>query len=208
MKIAIAYKGFFLKQTIQENKNYLNYAKEIIENHKKMILSFFKNDEVDIYFSTYNVEEFNDLYKSEFNPKSYTYISNNFFYCGCSWTAQKEHYKNLIANIKDQNIDYDFYLITRPDLKFFQKFSDMNIDTKKFNIIHQHPSGNCDDNFWFFPGEMFETFLKSIDELILNGQITHEINHSLQKNGVDINYMTPYDYNSQPLGHKIFDICR
>ncbi len=210
MKIAIAYKGFFLKQTIGNdvNRNYLNYAKKIIENHKNMILNHFIDDEVDFYFSTYNVEEFNNLYKSEFNPKSYTFISNQFFHGGCTWTSQKEHYKNLILNIKNQNICYDFYLITRQDLKFIQKFSDMNIDLKKFNITHEHPSGNCDDNFWFFPGEMFESFVKSIDDLILNSKITHEINHSLKKNKIDINYLTKYDYDSQPLGHKIFDICR
>ncbi len=210
MKVAILYKGIFLRQSLEKysEKNFLVYAKEIINNHKSMLINSFVEDEVDFYFSTYKLnEELDNLYKEELSPKSYSYISNHF-YNGCCWNAQLMHYKNLISIIKSQSIDYDFFIFTRPDIKFLKKIIDLNVNFSKFNIVHEHPSKNCDDNFWAFPNVYFDSFEKSINALYSGNRITHEINHELSKNNVNINYITPYDFDSKILGHNIFEICR
>lgn len=208
MKVSVSYKGFFLKKTVEqeEKEGYFELAKEIVNNHKSMLLNTF--DDVDFYFSTYDLNrELDEIYKKEFNPKSYSYISDDYFYQE-TWIPQLTHYKNLISNIKEQSETYDLFIFTRPDLKFLQKFSDLNIDLSKFNIIHQHLSGNCDDNFWVFGKQYFELFETTIDNMLAMRRITHEINHELIRNGVQINYITPYDSSAEPLGHKIFEVCR
>ena len=207
MKVSVSYKGFFLKKTVEqeEKEGYFELAKEIIDNHKSMLFNTF--DDVDFYFSTYDLNrELDEIYKKEFNPKSYSYISTDYFYQE-TWIPQLTHYKNLISNIKEQKETYDLFIFTRPDLKFLQKFDDLNIDLDKFNIVHQHPSGNCDDNFWIFGKQFLELFEITVDNLFSMKKTTHEINHELVKNGVDVNYLTPYDW-SVDLGHKIFEVCR
>lgn len=210
MKIAIVYKGCFkYKKTILEgsNQDLSFFAKEVIENHKSMVLDFFTDYDVDYYFTTYDLNrELDALYQKEFNPKYYNYLSSEYL-SGSSWTAQLAHYKSIISIIKDQDIEYDFFLFTRPDIVFLKKYDSFNLDLDKFNMIHQHPSGNCDDNFWLFPNKFFKQFQKSIYELDAYNKITHEINHLLVQREVPIHYITPYDWNAEPLGHKIFEIC-
>jgi len=211
MKVAIAYRGIFNRNKLgDEVESRISYAKSVLDNHRKMLINYLCWHEIDFYFSTYDVQqkEMDEMYIKELNPKSYTYIPTQFLHGDC-WTAQWQHYKNLISNIKNQNKSYDLFIFTRPDIEFLKSFDEMNINEESFNIIIEHlpPHKNCDDNFWVFPGKFFEGFENSVNTLSSRNRITHEMNHELVKNSIPINYITPYD-NSVVIGHKIFKFCR
>jgi hypothetical protein len=211
-KIAVLYKGIFLKKIVQPamDEAYFKYAKEIIDNHKEMLYNFIEKDcEINFYFSTYDLcKQVNELYKKEFNPKSYTYIPTNLLVDVETWRAQMIHYKNLLCDLEDSKIEYDFYLFLRPDIRILKKWNELNLDMNKFNIVIEHSSGNCDDNFWVFPKEYLDAFCKSMDNLIFANcyKMTHEINHELIKYDVPIHYMSVHDNSKH--GQDIFDICR
>ena len=220
MKIMIGYKGFFqYRRVLSEGltEQIMSYAEEILENHQNMLHKDIKDAEIDYYFSTYNVnDQLDALYVEKLRENAsitYTYLAPEFFSHPSTWVVQLNHYKNLISLIKESKIDYDMFIFTRPDIKFFKKFSDLNIDLEKFNSVIQHPSTpvhppqNCDDNFWIFPKKYFNEFVECIDILLEDGKMTHEINHELVKKLVPINYIAEYNDDLE-LGHEVFTICR
>jgi len=217
MKIMIGYKGFFLyKRVLSEGltEETISFAEEILKNHQEMLHGDLGDADIDYYFSTYNANErLDELYVKTLNLKAYSYIPSQFFTHPSTWVVQLNHYKNLISLIKESKIDYDLFIFTRPDIKFFKKFSDLNINLEKFNSVIQHPSTpvhppqNCDDNFWIFPKKYFNEFVECIDILLKSNKMTHEINHELVKKLVPINYIVEYN-NDLELGHEVFTICR
>ena len=121
-----------------------------------------------------------------------------------SWDCQLIHYKYLLSSI-DKN-DYDLYVFTRPDIKFLRSVSFDEIELDKFNIVVEHKSGNCDDNFWVFSKEYLKPFSKSVDVLLNEHRITHEINRELTNHGVPINYIEAI--NNSEHGHTMFTFLR
>ena len=103
--------------------------------------------------STYDLnEDVNKLYKNNLNLNYYGYIptSRN---PDDRWRVHRDHCKNLISNIKTyierSRNNYDLFVFTRPDIKFLEDFKKLEWDYSKFNILMEHLSGNCDDNFFF-----------------------------------------------------------
>ena len=129
MKICIGYKGFFLyKRVLSEGltQNTISFAKEILENHQEMLHNDLANNEIDYYFSTYNVsEQLDQLYMERLNPKVYSYLPSQFFRHPSTWVVQLNHYKNLISLIRESKIEYDLFIFTRPDIQIVKKFSEL-----------------------------------------------------------------------------------
>ena len=214
MKIAIAYRGVFNFQKINQfgvDSNILLDIKENLDNHKNFLHDIFSNCEVDYYFSTYNLnDDVNKLYKDNLNLNYYGYIptSKN---PNERWRVHRDHCKNLILNIKTyikrSRNNYDLFVFTRPDIKFLEDFKKLEWDYSKFNILMEHLSGNCDDNFFLFPANFFDKFEHSIDSLIKGDRISHEINHELVKRNIPIKYHVEYT-EKEYLGHNLFKFCK
>lgn len=223
--VAICYKGIFAGKRIVTSGFDEDVYRDAIQNikeHKEKFGDKFKNFgyNVEYYMSTYDIDEkLNSLYIEELNPKYYSFLSEKFLFgnfdhwCNSSWNCQFLHYKNLITKIKSDSTEYDLFVFTRPDLKFqvnLEKIYEC-LDLDKFNIPVQHQvSGNCDDNLFIFPQKYLNEFEKSIDMLMNRNGITHQLNHVLIENDVNINWMCDYMFDDEYLhfGHNLFSFCR
>ena len=206
-RIAVCFKGIFnIRNIISNNganEKLILDLKESICHNKKMVYDNL-DGKIDYYYSTYDISEnIDNIIKEKVNPVSYSFLDNKILGTNTdstTWKCQFTHYKNLISRIeeyqKENQIEYDIFIFTRQDIKYLIKFESMNVDFDKFNIVNQYSSqykNNCDDGLWIFSKKYFEKFKKTIQELDLGNKLTHEINHFLKKNGVDINYMQAFD---------------
>lgn len=57
-----------------------------------------------------------------------------------------------------------------------------------FNVNYVKQKG-VDDNLWIFPMNYLDIFENSVDSLIAENKITHEINHKIINFGGQINYI-------------------
>lgn len=214
MKFAVAYKGVykinFLKESLVDD-NYLTELDESIYNHKKYIINDLINfdNEVDIFLSSYKFDDrIEEKMIKEFNPVNYYF--SDFNQNLSSWVSQINHYLTLINMIKERekefNFKYEMIIMTRFDIEFLKKFSEMNIKSNHFNIVVLHKSGNCDDNYFVFERKYLENFEISMMRLLTQNRITHEINHKLIEEGVSINYIE--DLVDSYMGHELFYFVR
>ena len=208
MKVCILYKGGFnYKHFIQngvDDKIKIQASKNVI-NHDNFFQNLFRDANIEYHFSTYEVfHELDELYLSKYNPKYYNRLDSSFLSKWSSWDCQLIHYKYLIDSLA--NTDYDLYVFTRPDIEFLRNMKIEEIDIEKFNIVVEHGSGNCDDNFWIFSPDYLLPFSKSVDTLLSQHRITHEINHELNKYKVPLNYIETI--NNSEHGHTLFTFLR
>lgn len=217
MKYAICYKGVFNYKFLETNvidNEYLESFKNAFLNHKKYIYdNILENtsNELDIFVSTYSTDErLEKIITEKYKPKSKVFkeltpsLKNN------TWVSQLMHYKSIIDMIKkfelENNFLYDFIITTRFDINIHKEFTSMNIVKDSFNIVVEHPSGNCDDNFWVFDRNLLNFFESAINELIHENKTTHEINHKIKKMGCNVNYIEPLI--DSYMGHTLFTFIR
>lgn len=215
MKFAICYKGAFNINYVKQNgvdDNLLNIVNDTIRNHKTMIYSDLieGGNEVDTFISSYNLDNrLNDLLVRDYNAKGYVFFDKNQLNSG-TWIAQLNHLKFLIELIKTEEINnsfnYDYLIFTRFDIDFHKNYNIFSLELDKFNITVEHPSGNCDDNLWVFPRNYLDIFENSVDALIVENKITHELNHKIIKFGGQINYIDKLI--DSYMGHTIFSFIR
>ncbi len=215
MKIAICYKGAFNINYIRYkgiDNELLNSIKNTIDNHKNMIYTdlLSKKIEVDTFLSSYNLDtRINDLLINGYNPKNFAFLDINMANTS-TWIAQLNHLKGLVSMIKkeesEMNSNYDYFIFTRFDIEFHKRYESFNLDLDKFNITVEHPSGNCDDNLWIFPRSYLEIFEKSVDLLLSEHKITHELNHKIILLGGNIHYID--NLVESYMGHTIFSFIR
>lgn len=226
MEIVNCYKGVFCFNHINRHGIDIDYVAKFdraTENHVENLYNDAKKHghNVDTIVSTYEyTQEYKDLITNRLKSSADIGFDSNLMLTSelldpnkNTWQAQLHHYKKIIVNIKilEEQLGktYDLIITNRFDLMFNKRLSELNIDKEKFNIVFQHLSGNCDDNFWIFPRHCLDLFENSINDLICQNMITHAINHMIVKNAGDIHYMYEHDNNSKNnLGHSIFDIIR
>jgi hypothetical protein len=97
-------------------------------------------------------------------------------------------------------------IFTRFDIDFHKNYNTFNLELDKLNITVEHPSGNCDDNLWIFPRNYLDIFENSVDALIAENKMTHELNHKIIKFGGQINYIDKLI--DSYMGHTIFSFIR
>jgi hypothetical protein len=215
MNIGICYKGVFNINYIKQNgvdKNLLNTVEDTINNHKSMIYSdlLAANANIDTFISSYNIDEsLNKLLITGYDVKNFVLLNKNEINTN-TWVAQLNHIKNLIFMIRNEeikkNIQYDYLIFTRFDVEFHKNYNILNLKSDKFNITVEHPSGNCDDNLWIFPRNYLDIFENSVNSLIVEGKITHELNHKILFWGGDINYID--ELIESYTGHTVFSLIR
>jgi hypothetical protein len=214
IKFALGYKGIYNINYIRNfgiNSNYFNSYLKTIKNHRDLLhLPIKHENHLDIFISTYNIDNnLTNFISNELYPKKIEFL-NSHFINGQSEMSQLNHYKKIIKMILDEefesNLKYDYIILTRPDIFFHKNYKDMSINLNSFNITVEHPSKNCDDNFWVFPRVHLDDFAKCLDLLLDEHKIVHEINHKLSIFNIPIHYMeTLID---SYMGHNLFEFVR
>jgi hypothetical protein len=215
MKFAICYKGVFNINYIRQkgvDEHLLKIVDETINNHKDKLYSDLLNDknEVDTFLSSYNIDKkLNELLVTGYNAKNFVFLDKNQINTN-TWIAQLNHLKILISMIREEetrtkNI-YDYFIFTRFDVDFHKNYNTFKLELDKLNITVEHPSGNCDDNLWIFPRNYLDIFENSVDALISEGKMTHELNHKITFFGGNISYID--ELVESYMGHTIFSFIR
>ena len=146
--------------------------------------------EIFIFILTYDSAIINQLI-DDYKPVSRCILPVSEINLLDGWERQKEWHSQSIHMIhtyeNTHSITFDYILNTRFDLLFFTSILS-NINYNKINIMYKHDSGNCDDNFFFFPRYHLNTFDNAITQLKIQNQITHAICHFMNEND-NIHYM-------------------
>lgn len=197
---------------------------------KENILNLYDN--IDIFITTYNSTlnaELIDLYKPKnIKFKDYVTVPNH--------TIEKDtaiiyinHVLELLTMIEkyetENNITYDTCIITRSDLYFYQKLTEINLDYDVFNFPFWHMNGHIfssEDNLIVFPRSklvLLKTMLEDInngnynfhDKYIIGKHITlHQLGRFLLDKGETIKYLYgekgdgAYDYPIYKFGRHIY----
>ena len=215
MKIAICYKGVFNINYIRQkgvDDEFLTIVDNTINNHKSMIYSdlLVNDNHIDTFISSYDIDKrLNELLVTKYDAKDLVFLDKSQVNTN-TWMAQLNHLKNLISMIRNEEIKtkikYDYFIFTRFDIDFHKNYSIFKLELDKLNITVEHPSGNCDDNLWIFPSNYLDIFENSVDALISEGKMTHELNHKIMFFGGSINYID--ELVDSYMGHTIFSFIR
>ena len=215
MKAALCYKGIFNINHINSkgiDVNFIESLNKIAENHFNSIRNPLSSLGYDIYTvaTTYDVPELNSLYANKFKIDEMKFLDASNMKRD-TWYCQLRHYQNIIDSIKNQEVTgdlFDLIMLTRPDIEMLMGWKDLNLDLSKFNIMFQHPSGNCDDNLWIFERSFFEIFEKAVDNLIKQSKITHEMNHAIAALGGQVHFSYDFVLNEAKSGTDVFAYVR
>ena len=182
MKICICFRGIhFSNDSIQTD------FRKSFDHMKKHIIDPFleQGDSVDILCLTYNSDILQELLDS-YKPVDTVILDPAFRNDGDNWHRQLLWHIMSVDLIQKQNKEYDFIINTRFDFLFQFKSNDSIFDFNKFNILFQHKSGNCDDNYFALPFTLISNFKNACQRMKGERKITHEINRYLE--GSIINY--------------------
>lgn len=171
--VAIIFKGIsYIKQYIHwSGKKYGVDFRNNYENINHCLFKRFNNK--DIYYITYDHEYINDL-KELYNPKKIRIIKKEQF-------LQKQYVLKQIKSSLQllENINYDFYIITRFDINLKSNFDDIIeiINSKNISITDKiwflckasDPDTTRvlnDDTFIIVPHKYLDIFKETIDSII------------------------------------------
>ena len=168
-----------------------NYFLESYDNIKTFIIDDLKkNYEVDIFLNTYK----NDLESSlkMLDPVRILYNEMR--------TGNTMHYIvpiqiieccELVKNYeKENNISYDYVIITRFDLTFNNTFSDYDTDLDKVNMECMFvPDYNSGDNFFLFKRSYLETIITSVKDCLNAGSNSHQLYKYFERNNLINHYI-------------------
>ena len=164
MRIALILFGISYAENIQHwtgNLFKIDY-KESLQNYKKFIWGYFKNYNIDVFFSTYQSEKSQELL-NDYKPIAYHFFPflnyiKNLKRIGKNSNVIKAIELTLNYS-KKKCIQYDLCIITRFDLLFQISFEKTLINLNMFNNtseLEKH-SSIC-DNFYVMPGHMLDKF--------------------------------------------------
>jgi hypothetical protein len=210
----LAYVGKYLHPHTKKT-TIIDY-KTSLENYKKYL---FENNNYEIFFHTYNSKELNKNEminilkpkKFSFSDPIYDINTQNIFEKTKglinSFKLAIDNYKEYI---KETNSNYDYIIITRFDLFFKIKFSDLPLDKSKFMVsLLCKDTSLCDDNFFVMNHNdllMFREILEIYDKE--NNFMLHNIYSYLKiayKNRLKILIDGRYNIIE---GTPLFDIAR
>jgi hypothetical protein len=217
MKIAVCYKGIFNFNYLKQkgtDEHYLSELRRTMENHRDFLYSGLDKpgNTVETFFATYSQGKHDRLeeeVRSFLKPREYLKASSDRMSLS-TWEAQLLHYRDLIQMLKEaeqqSGKQYDLMVFLRMDIRFLRTFESLGVDLESFNIVIEHLSGNCDDNFWIVPRNHLEVFARAIEELYLGKRITHEMNRAVGHQYGKVHYLEENDRTSH--GHKVFEFVR
>jgi hypothetical protein len=204
MRIAIVIRGIHyvheanLQTSFEGNRK--NFEFTCMNTYRK------EGHEIDIFILTYMSKKLENLLET-FKPVKTVILPDSEMRLTTRsvWQSQQLWHITATKLIKDyeqeNKIQYDLIINTRFDITFPKKFSDMNIDYTKMNILYRYPSGNCDDNLFIFPRSLLDQFTASWIYQFENSKITHEFNRYFPKE--NIHYM--YTFTEEEIAANITD---
>ncbi len=183
-------------------KTNVDYKKTLLNNHNMLFDRF----DCTFYSSTYFSEKINELILDyDFKKLKLSKINNEFLGVHESNSRRNTIFIDTLKLILEDYVHYEYVLLTRYDLNFFDSPFDFNVNYNKINVICKSKSGNIsnliDDNFYFMPMDTFYYFYDSISKLPLMNT-SHEYNKVLD----GINYIIDGDYYSHEI--PIYNIVR
>ncbi len=182
--------------------------------------------EVDIFFNTYHNDfenELMDIYKPKGTLfKNYTPIPLGLAQTIIGEPMLIDHHLECIQLYenyeKDNGFKYDNIIITRFDLYYYKKFTEVGIDTDVFNYTFWHiarpPNAptifSSEDNFVCYPRNKTELFKTCLYEMKHDKQSTHLSGKYLLQKGEKIKYLFgekgdgAYDYPFYKFGRHLY----
>lgn len=199
MNVAVGLFGIHYQSNLSHWMNWnlsIDYKQTYENNNEKL----YKKIIPTYYSSTYYSDKLQNLlddYKfqsiklQKIDNKIETFIGNN-------WKKRNKRFKETIQLILDDNIIYDYVILTRYDIMLNSYPLDLNVDWDKINVFCKSKSGNndslIDDNFYLLPFSELKIFYKKIlnlDETIW----AHEYNKFID----NFNYLIDGSYYSHEI---------
>jgi len=226
MKIAILLRGITYIEnyiygnttyTIDFHDTYKSFINNIIEPYNNLGYS------TDIFIITYD-NKYKDEILNIYKPVKYIFNEYDDTYNGRlpgdigARVLLKQWMDgiNLIETYEiENNINYDFYIITRPDLYFYENINDLKIDYNCVNFPFFHMNGHIfssEDNWIGFPNNKKENikYCINLQDEINNTDTTHAIGRHLINMGETVNYIYgekgdgAHDYPFYKFGRHLF----
>jgi hypothetical protein len=138
-----------INHTVDFREYYKNIKTKIIDH-------FSESNEIDIFLCTTHSNIEHELIQY-YNPK---------LICFNDGDLKRNKLQQLLENVNmyqiNNNVKYDYYIITRFDIYFMKDF--FNIDYNKFNLVSILESHDAiDDSFYFIPRKYFEPYCNLMD---------------------------------------------
>lgn len=229
MKIAIAFKGisYFRNYLHKENFYYDIDFEDTYQSILNCLLLPLINQghQVDTFiYSYHNIKEQKLL--QLYQPKNYKFTEfkpvslSNTYQSGHKLMVELcEKALDLVEEYEQKNnFEYDFIILTRLDLYFFQKITEIGVDFSKFNFtfyhIAEHESNNpifTSEDCWFgFPKSSKKILRETFKECNELGESTHALGRLLLQKKIVIRYLFgekgagATDYPFYKLGRFLF----
>jgi len=228
-KIAIILRGISYTENYHHKYNIPKYTIDARDTYSSIFNNIIeplqnKGNQVDIFFVTYKSiieNELNDLYKpvktyyKDFitiphnKPKEGGFMIMDQHIEGIDLVEEYEKYKN---------IKYDNIIITRFDLYFYQKITEININYNVFNYTFYHlvykPTNafTVEDNFILYPRNKNNLIKECITEIknTTSNTTTHLLGKYLLEHNETIKFLFghkgegQYDYPFYKFGRHLF----
>jgi len=178
---------------------------ESVNNYREYIFNYFINRgyHIDVFISSYDNEKKNQIIET-YKPVKSIFVP----YIDGNTDGKRIHTLNVINIVKkyslSNNVKYDNVLITRFDLLFKKKFSEMKVDFKKFNLMSElkeiDSSGiRCvDDNVFLFPYKMLNSFKNIVESKINPHRIRVQLNKKFGSTSINFMWNETVNYKSVP----------
>lgn len=217
MRIALLLRGLAYCDDYFNNnlkKTFIINYKYSLDNYKKNI---FENNDVHVFFHTYYTDRLNvDELIKDYKPKDYVITRPEFLdkclsrdkFRSCLYSLLSV--MNLFINYNNkENIKYDYIIITRFDLNFKVKLSELSIEPNKFHInCMTEGDDSTDDNFFIMNYEHFLKYFNILCESQLKYGLHYEYNNILKVIGKpNIKFLFDGHYVIHK-GTPLYDILR
>ncbi len=174
-----------------------NYFLNSVDNIKSHIIDNLKeNYDVDIFIYTYK-DDVNEALIHHLNPVKIAHFPDEYLqrpYGSGMYGIVQVQVKDCCNIVKtyenENNVTYDYVIITRFDLTFNNKFSEYNIDYNKINMECMFvPDYNSGDNFFLIPRIHLNSFIDSVELNIRDNSNSHQLYIYFHKNNLETHYI-------------------
>ena len=242
MRIAVGFRGITYLETYNHCHGYPAYTIDFRETYPSIqhhIIDAFQSvgHTVDTFIATYDSElknELIDIYcPKKIKFREYLTVPHERVE-ECATELHTAHTLDLLEMIEiyEQDIGqtYDFVIITRPDLYFYQRVTDINIDYDTVNLPFWHMNGSffsSEDNFIAFSRNKLNVIRNIVENIkdrmyvhhypeyrIGRNLSLHHLGFVLLESGETVKFLFgekgsgAYDYPIYKLGRQVFGNAR
>ena len=157
MNLALILRGisYYNKPNVEVSKSSTVDYKQCLESFRENLIKPLKTifDKIDIFIITYDNEKISDI-RYDFNPVDEKIYPSEFIGKVDRETVVQRQMIDAVKLIKSYN--YNYILITRFDLYYYNPINMKDINLDKFNFGWIADVGQADDNFLLFKKEQLE----------------------------------------------------